>query len=271
VTDVHASPADANTVFATFNNWQRGDYRPWILKSSDRGRTWTSITGNLPERSGAWSIEQDHLDPDLLFAGMEFGVWFSVDGGGHWVELDGGMPTIQARDIQLRRGESDLVVGTFGRGAYILDDYAPLRHVDDRVLAMDAVLFQPRPALLFDQLDYIRAAWGNETTPNPPYGALLTYYLRSPRAGGKLVLTIADGAGKRVRRLEVPAEAGVNRIAWDLRADPPAQREGEGRRGGPPRGPLVGPGRYTARLGWLEGETVTEIGEGRVVEVVGGR
>ena len=127
VTDVAASTRDANTVYATFNNYQRGDFKPYVYKSADRGRTWTSIAGNLPQRSGAWSIVQDHLNGDLMFAGMEFGVWFTVDGGAKWTQLKGGIPTTQARDLQIQRRESDLVVGTFGRGAYILDDYSALR------------------------------------------------------------------------------------------------------------------------------------------------
>ncbi|MFP6640956.1 MAG: glycosyl hydrolase, partial [Myxococcota bacterium] len=130
VTDVFASPLDADTVFVTFNNWQRGDFRPYVYKSTDQGRNWSAITGNLPSRSGAWSIVQDHVDRDLLFVGMEFGVFFSVDGGRDWVQLKGGMPSIQARDLLIQRRENDLVVGTFGRGVYILDDYSALRSVD---------------------------------------------------------------------------------------------------------------------------------------------
>ena len=129
VTDVFASPRDANTVFATMNNYQRGDYKPYVVKSTDRGRTWTSIAGNLPARSGAWSVVQDHINGNLLFAGLEFGVWFTVDGGQSWTQLKAGLPTIQARDLAIQRRENDLVVGTFGRGAYILDDYSALREL----------------------------------------------------------------------------------------------------------------------------------------------
>ena len=117
-------------MFATLNNYQRGDFKPYVMKSTDRGRTWTSIAGDLPQRSGAWAIVQDHVNGNLLFAGMEFGVWFTVDGGAHWVQLKGGMPTTQARDLAIQTRENDLVVGTFGRGAFILDDYRALRDAD---------------------------------------------------------------------------------------------------------------------------------------------
>lgn len=280
VTDIFASPVDAGTVFVTFNNWQRGDFRPYVLRSTDRGRSWTSIAGNLPARSGAWSIVQDHVDPDLLFIGMEFGVWFSVDGGRAWTQLRGGIPVIQARDLVVQRRESDLVVGTFGRGAYILDDYSALRAVDGAALALDAQLFPLRDAWLFEELGQVRAAWGNETTPNPPFGALLTYHLRSQMAAGDtLVLTVSDSAGRRVRRLTLPNEPGVQRVAWDLRADPPpAPPEGRGGRGGggrgggrgggPPQGPVVEPGTYTARLGRLAAARVTPLGDARTFRVV---
>ena len=106
VTDVFASPRDANTVFATMNNYQRGDYKPYVVRSTDRGRTWTSIAGNLPARSGAWSVVQDHVNGNLLFAGLEFGVWFTVDGGQSWTQLKAGLPTMQARDLTIQRRET---------------------------------------------------------------------------------------------------------------------------------------------------------------------
>jgi photosystem II stability/assembly factor-like uncharacterized protein len=280
VSDVFASPRDANTVFATFNNYQRGDFKPYVYKSVDRGRNWTSVAGNLPQRSGAWSIVQDHVDGDLLFAGMEFGVWFTVDGGVRWTQLRGGIPTTQARDLQIQRRENDLIVGTFGRGAYILDDYSALRGVTSQALTEEARLFPLRDAYLFNELTYQEAAWGNATNPNPPYGAVFTYSVgKLPAGDAKLVLTVADESGKPVRRLDLTKETGVQRIAWNLRGEPPAASGGRGSapggrgggdeqeppffggRGGPTLGPLVGPGRYRATLGSLAGEIVTPIGE----------
>jgi hypothetical protein len=128
VTDVFASPRDANVVFATLNNWQRGDFKPYIVRSDDRGKTFKSITGDMPsDHAGVYSILQDHVNGNLLFAGAEFGLFVSVDGGSHWVQMKGGLPTIQIRDMTVQPREDDLVLGTFGRGFYILDDDSPLR------------------------------------------------------------------------------------------------------------------------------------------------
>jgi photosystem II stability/assembly factor-like uncharacterized protein len=235
VTDIFASRRDANTVFATFNNYQRGDYKPYVYRSSDRGRTWTSVAGNLPQRSGAWAIAQDHVNGNLLFAGMEFGVWFSVDGGARWTQLKGGIPTTQARDLQIQRRESDLVVGTFGRGAYILDDYSALRALTAESLTDEARLFPLRDAYIFNELSHNTAAWGNDTTPNPPYGAIFTYHVgQAPAADAKLVLTIADESGRPFRRLDLQKTTGVHRIAWNLRGETPAGQAGRGGRGAAP-------------------------------------
>ena len=234
VTDVFASPRDVDSVFATFNNYQRGDFKPYVLKSADRGRTWTSISGNLPERSGAWSIAQDHVNGNLLFAGMEFGVWFTVDGGQRWSQLDGGIPTTQARDLVIQRRENDLVVASFGRGVFVLDDYSALRELSPEVLKENVHLFRLRDACLYDELTQVQAAWGNTSTPNPPYGAVFTYnVVQAPAGEAKLWLNITDDAGRAVRRMEVPNEPGLHRVAWNLRGEPPAQPAGEtGGRGG---------------------------------------
>jgi hypothetical protein len=291
VTDVFASPRDAGTVFVTLNNYQRGDYKPYIVRSTDKGRNWTSISGNLPARSGAWSIVQDHVNGNLLFAGLEFGVWFTVDGGQSWTQLKGGIPTTQARDLTIQRRETDLVVGTFGRGAFILDDYSALRDLTPAGLADEARLLPLRDAYLFEELGHQTAAWGNIVTPNPPVGATLTYTVgRAPEGDSKLVMTIADDAGTQVRRFDVPKTAGLNRATWNLRAEaPPAEGRGGGRggdpgdpagggeqqqtgqgggRGGPPQGPLVSPGRYRATLGLVTGDSIKPIGQPRAFQVV---
>ena len=250
------------------------------MKSNDRGRTWAPVSGDLPQRSGVWSIAQDDVNANLLFAGLEFGVYFTADGGTHWVQLTGGIPTAQARDLVIQRREKDLVVGTFGRGAFILDDYTALREMTPQALGEEARLFPLRDAYMFDTLGQVQAAWGDPATPNPPYGALFTYSVgQAPAGGAKLVLTIADDTGKQVRRIDLASEPGVHRIAWDLRGDAPAPAAdgarggragaggdtppeaqsfgGRGRQGGPP----AAQGRYRATIGKMSGETVTPIGQ----------
>ncbi|HEX7485494.1 MAG TPA: hypothetical protein VF332_05040 [Vicinamibacterales bacterium] len=297
VSDVFASPRDANTVFVTLNNWQRGDYKPYVVKSADRGRTWTNITGNLPDRHDVWSVIQDHVNGELLFTGTEFGLFFTVDGGRNWVQLKGGMPSAQVRDMTVQRRENDLVIATFGRGFYILDDYSALREMTPQALAEEARLFPLRDSYAFSQTGMnpagsagIGALAGNWIAPNPPFGAVFTYQLKQePPADTKMVLTIADDAGKQIRRIELDKAAGLKRIAWNLRGDAPTpvaapagapqgQRGAGGQAGaaaaGGPGGfgrggaALVPPGRYTATLGKMVGDKVTAIGSPQTFRIV---
>jgi photosystem II stability/assembly factor-like uncharacterized protein len=281
VTDVFASPRNADTVFATLNNWQRGDYKPYIVRSTDRGRTWTNITGDLPARHDVWSIIQDHENGNLLFAGTEFGLFVTFDGGQHWVQLKGGMPPAQVRDMAVQRRESDLVLATFGRGFYVLDDYTALRHVTSAALAEEARLFPLRDALLFNLLGLTPAGSAGQSplsglwrAENPPFGAVFTYHVRQDLpADTRLVLTITGANGTLVRRLDLEKTAGLRRAVWNLRTDPPAGapaasatgRGGRGGRGNLP--PLVAPGRYRATLGKMTGDLVTPIGPAQTFAV----
>jgi photosystem II stability/assembly factor-like uncharacterized protein len=184
VADVETSRHDPNTVFACFDNHQNGDFKPYVLRSADRGKTWTSISGDLPERGSAYTIAVDHETADLLFLGTEFGVFASRDGGQHWHQLKGGMPTIAVRDLEIQRRESDLVVGTFGRGIYILDDYSPLRRLSKEIQEKPAAILPIKKANLF--VPSAPMAGGEKafqgasfyTAPNPPFGATITYYLK---------------------------------------------------------------------------------------------
>jgi photosystem II stability/assembly factor-like uncharacterized protein len=171
-------------VFAAFNNHKQGDFKPYLLKSTDRGKTWRSITGDLPERGSTYAIVQDHERPDLLFAGTEFGVFFTVDGGSKWVQLEGGIPVIAVRDLEIQRRENDLVVSTFGRGFFIFDDYTALREVDESMLEESARLFPVKKTWMFMEearLGIPGKAFqgdGYYSAPNPPFGAVFTYYLK---------------------------------------------------------------------------------------------
>ncbi len=185
VSELTASRHDASTVFAAFDNHKNGDFLPYVLKSADRGRSWTSIAGDLPERGTVYCVEQDHVDPNLLFAGTEFGLFVTTDGGEHWVRLRGGFPVIAVKDLDVQRRESDLAVGTFGRGIYILDDYTPLRFLSPEKLdAHEALLFPVKDACLYhERTPYGGRGKANQGdsfyyAENPPYGAVFTYYLR---------------------------------------------------------------------------------------------
>jgi photosystem II stability/assembly factor-like uncharacterized protein len=191
---------DANTVYAVFQNYQSGDFKPYVMKSTDLGRSWTSITGDLPARGSTWTIAEDHVDRNLLFVGTEFGLFFTRDGGKRWVQLKGGMPTIQVRDLAIQRRENDLVVATFGRGFYVLDNYAPLRAIDEQTLAQQAVLFPVKAAPLYVESSPLGlpavAFQGHNTymAQNPPFGAVFTYYLKDAIESRRTQRQKADAA-----------------------------------------------------------------------------
>ena len=191
VAELEASLHDPNVVYATFDNHKMGDFAPYVLKSTDRGRTWTSIAGDLPKKGTAYTLALDHVLPDLLFAGTEFGLFFTRDGGKKWIELEGGLPTIAVRDLEVQRRENDLVLATFGRGFFVLDDYSPLRHASREALEAGAQLFPVKDAYAFMERfpQGLRGkAFSGEsyfTADNPPFGAIFTYYvkeeLKSPK------------------------------------------------------------------------------------------
>ncbi len=203
VAELEASQHDPDTVYATFSNHKQGDFTPYVLTSTDRGRSWSSIRGDLPDRELAWSLAQDHVDADLLFLGAEFGLYVTVDGGDHWVKMTGGLPTLAVRDLDVQRRENDLALGTFGRGFYILDDYTPLRGLDRKVLDREAALFPVKDALRYIEISRLGLlpldkGFQGDTyyrAPNPPFGAVFTYHL-------------ADGLKtRRERRIEAEKAA----------------------------------------------------------------
>ncbi|RLD19481.1 MAG: glycosyl hydrolase [Bacteroidetes bacterium] len=150
VNAVLASNHDANVVYACFNNHKNGDFKPYVFKSSDQGATWSDISSGLPERGSAYSIMEDHVDPNLLFVGTEFGISFSNDGGQNWKQLKAGLPTVAVRDIDIQQRENDLVIATFGRGFFVLDDYSSLRNATEENLESETTLFAVRDALMYE-------------------------------------------------------------------------------------------------------------------------
>ncbi|MDD8018027.1 MAG: glycosyl hydrolase [Bacteroidota bacterium] len=184
VTKVEASQNDENIVYAAFDNHQQGDFKPYLLKSADKGKSWKSISSNLPANGSVKSFAEDFVNPNLIFAGTEFGIFFSNNGGKIWTQLNGGLPTIPIKDIAIQKRENDLVIATFGRGFYILDDYSSLRTVNPELMNKEANIFNVKDALMFlpsSPLGGDDNAWQGDNfyfAKNPPFGATFTYYLK---------------------------------------------------------------------------------------------
>ncbi|MFN3305676.1 MAG: VPS10 domain-containing protein [Candidatus Kapaibacteriota bacterium] len=255
VSDIFLSHHNKNYLYATFDNHKNADFKPYVLMSTDFGKSWISIASNLPENGSVYTIVEDFVDPNLLFVGTEFGLFVSTNQGKKWIKLKGNFPTIAVRDLEIQKRENDLVVGTFGRGVYILDDFSFMRFLNDTILSKEAIVFPIKPALIYN-LDESRSKedlgssfWRAE---NPPFGAVFTYYLREEfktkkqkrkeiekkiEEEGKsisypsfdsltaedleqkplLILKIYDSFGNVVRTLTAPPKKGFNRIVWDLR------------------------------------------------------
>lgn len=311
--DVEASLHDPRTIYAVADAHKTGDFSPYIYESSDLGRSWRSIAGNLPKGTIVWAIQQDHVQPNLLFIGTEFGLYFSANRGTNWFKLSSGVPTIAFRDVKLHRRDNDLVAASFGRGVYVLDDYTPLRQLAAGPIATEGELFPVRGAWWYVPSQPSQAPGRPEagtddfTTDNPPFGALLTWYLSSApttakearearektlreqnadapfpgfdrlreealESGPKVLLQISNAQGRRVRWLEGPAAAGLQRINWDLRgpSPEPVDLSPPGFRppwADPPKGPLVAPGRYSAELMVLSAGGMRRIGSPQSFEV----
>ncbi|MBK9735446.1 MAG: glycosyl hydrolase [Saprospiraceae bacterium] len=184
VHQIIASNHDKNTAFVCFNHHRYGDFKPYVLKTSDAGQTWKNISSDLPVRGSVYTIAEDHVDKDLLFVGTEFGCYFSSNGGSNWIKLAAGLPTVAVRDIEIQKRENDLVLATFGRGFYVLDDYTPLRNIKKEDLkkeaficpVKDALMFIPRLPLGLRDKGHLGSSY--YSTPNPEMGAVFTYYLK---------------------------------------------------------------------------------------------
>jgi photosystem II stability/assembly factor-like uncharacterized protein len=184
VSRIITSSHDADTAYVSFDNHQNNDFKPYLLRTTDAGRTWTSLSSNLPKNGPVWAIAEDHVNPSLLFVGTEFGLFFSVDGGQKWIQLKGGLPTIAVRDLNIHKRENDLIVGTFGRGIYVLDNYTPLRLIKPETFRQEAAVFPVKDALMYIQSQPLggrgKSFQGEAffTADNPPFGATVTWYLK---------------------------------------------------------------------------------------------
>ncbi len=287
VSCITASSHDVNTVYAAFDNHKMSDFKPYILVSNNRGKSWKSISGDLKKNLPVYSIREDFINKNLLFIGTEYGLYFSFNTGENWFQLKGGLPTIAVKDIDIQERESDLVIATFGRGFYILDDYSPLRSVNEDLKNKEAVLFPVKDALMFhEKSGFYGQGESLYKADNPPFGATFSYYIKeSPKSKkqlrkemekelikeGKpvpfpsweelraeekepvpyLLFTVKDQEGNVVRRLKSRFSKGISRIVWDLRyssLDPVTDApEKEDFKTGG-SGSFVMPGKYTVTL-----------------------
>ena len=277
-----ASLHNVNEVFVAFNSQRSGDFTPYLLRSTDQGKTWESISSNLPERGNVYCIKQDHVNPDLLFVGTEFGAFFSNDKGQSWTKL-GGLPTIAVYDLDIQQRENDLVAGTFGRGFYVLDNYTPLRTIDQTILDKKAHLFPVKDALLYVPADPLGLGgtgfqghnmWAAK---NPSYGATFSLYIKEIGQTLKakrqkkekelekngedvfyptfdqiraedleekpvLVWQIFDASGNEIRRMRTSPKKGIQRQSWNLRTNTTDPIGSKG------TGFLVTPGEYSVSV-----------------------
>jgi len=261
ISDVLFSNHDANVAYATIDNHKRGDYKPYVLKSTDQGKSWKQISSNLPERGSAHTIVEDHVDPNLLFVGTEFGAFFTQNGGSSWHKLSK-LPTIAVRDLEIQSRENDLVIGTFGLGVYILDDYTPLRNSTQQLNSNAATVFPIKDSWLYIEGDLFddreKGSSGSEffTAKNPALGATFSYHLKDSfktlkkqrrtaeikieKEGGdtpypswnelrtedneeapNLFFLIEDQQGNVISRVPAKNSKGFHRIQWDMRYPAP--------------------------------------------------
>ena len=250
---VQASPFDAATAYVAFDRHTFGDMRPYIFKTTDYGRSWTALVTPANDkgmRGFVHVIKPDLIDPKLLFAGTEFGLWISPDDGGHWAQYKGGdFPDVPVHDLVVQPRTRDLVVATHGRGIWIIDDITPLRHLAPDMLDADAMFLPTRPVV--QRIDAF-GGWpegdASFSGPNPPGGAVITYYQKSRHLFGKLKLDIYDSEGKLVDTLPGNVRRGIARVTWNMHVAPPRVPPAAAVAGNSAQGPRVVPGVYTVKL-----------------------
>ncbi len=263
VSRVAFSRFSEGTIYASLDGHRSNDFTPYVLRSTDYGRTWASIAGDLPAAGSVQVVREHHRERNLLFAGTEYGVYFTIDGGAHWTRLGSGIPTVPVHDIALQERENDLVVGTHGRGAFILDDLAPLEHLARAKSTAVAHLFPVQDATLLLPNNTRSSGMGSSgfTGQNPQPGVLVAYLVKAP-PGDSARLDVVDGSGTVVRQLPLNRQAGLHRTVWDMRVGAPLT--GPVPQGGAPAGRGGGgfgrgggggeitfvamPGSYRARL-----------------------
>ena len=256
VSHVEPSRTGASTAYVAFDRHMLDDFRPYIFKTTDAGKSWTNISGNLPAKAYVQVVREDPKNRDLLYAGTELGLFASYNNGKEWIPLNlKNLPNVSVHDILIHPRENDLILATHGRSIWIFDDATAIQQMTPQILSSNAYLFSVRPALRYASR-FTRYGTGDKQFmgPNPPAGALITYYLKDKLdEKATFKLQIFDRDGKLVQDIERPSrEKGLNRVAWNLRLGGPEVRrpptEEQLAFGGGSRGPQVLPGTYTVKL-----------------------
>ena len=306
VPQVICSQHDKNTAYVVFNHHRYGDFKPYLVKTTDGGKTWTSISGNLPERGSVYTIAEDHVEGNLLFAGTEFGLFASLNGGKTWTQMKNNLPVIAIKDLEIQRRENDLVLATFGRGFYILDNYAAMRSIS-KTEGKEAIIFPIKSEWAFNQKDPLggrgTGTQGDSyfTAENPPNGATIRYFVKeTPKsmkekrketekaliAKGELkgypsldsivleeneilgayYLTISDDKQNPVRRYQVKPKKGMNEFLWNFSTSNGFSINTENNAGANDGLPVI-PGKYAAQLSYFDGNTVKTLTDAEPFEV----
>lgn len=304
VNDVRADLFEAGIVYATLDNHKFGDYKPYLIKSINKGKSWTIINGDLPTKLLVWRLVQDHVKKELLFAATEFGIYFTPNGGTKWIKLTGGVPTISFRDIAIQRREDDLIGASFGRGFYVLDDLSPIRDFDQSMLNNATTLFNIKPAYRYVEKEGLYGQ-GNADyrAKNPLFGAVFTYFMPEKLKSLKdvrkekekslskqnadipfpgwdaietenrqekslIILTIKDKDGKVVNTVKGTNKKGFNRVSWKLDY---ADRSGEKLQTRSRGGFFFGSSKGFLATNGTYTVTISKVVDGNVTELVGPR
>lgn len=256
VETIEPSRVSNERAYAVVNRHLLGDRRPYILVTENGGQTWRRIDAALPPEQYAHVVREDPVNPDVLYAGLEQGVWLTPDRGAHWEPLTLGMPPVSIHDLRIQPRDRDLIAGTHGRGLWVLDDLTPIERFASITSISRPTLFPPRTAYTWyvwwqtygTHDDECCVPSGEYSAANPPYGTTISYYLRSPTKPGTYI-EVRDAGGHVVRRLNAPNAAGLNRMSWDLGSEPPVPWNAarEWNRGGD-SGPTIVPGTYIITL-----------------------
>ena len=293
ITDVLSSKHDINIIYVSFNYHKYGDFKPYLIVTKDGGKTWKSISNNIPKNNFVWSVVEDHINPNLLFIGTEFGMFYSINTGNTWNKFKK-IPTIPIRDLEIHKEEDDLVAASFGRGFFIVDDYSPIREFSNDILSKEGHLFSVKDVMQYIVASPEKTATGHNffTSPNPPYGLKLSYYLKNDlkskydkrietenfkfkkgetinyptkkelegeakEKSPKTLLTILSEDGKVIRRIPGKNKKGYHENYWDLRTFSYRNIEDEQDFSGA----LVPPGKYSVYLEEFENNIFKALSE----------